>query len=58
MCAVLHIGFEPTVYQVSEADGQVDVCFQVLPNIMVDITAQATVTLNTISGSATCKLNN
>jgi hypothetical protein len=48
---VLPIGFEPTAYQVSEAEGQVEVCFRVQQNFILDVAAEAT--LNTQIGSAT-----
>ena len=47
---VLTIGFEPTTYQVSEAMGEIDVCFEVEENNVLDIAGQAI--LNTVSGSA------
>ena len=48
--AVFMIGFEPIVYQVGEAMGQIDVCFEVAENNVLDIAGQAV--LNTQSGSA------
>ena len=48
--AVLTIGFEPITYQVSEAMGQIDVCFEVEQNNILDIAGQAI--LNTQSGTA------
>ena len=48
--AVFTIGFEPITYQVSEAMSQIDVCFEVEENSVLDIVGQAV--LNTQSGSA------
>ena len=47
---VLTIGFEPITYQVSEAMGAIDVCFEVEENNVLDVTGQAI--LDTLSGSA------
>ena len=49
--ADLVIGFNPVTYQVSEIQGQVEVCFTVRENQLA-IPAQAI--LNTQIGSATC----
>ena len=47
---MLTIGFEPITYQVSEAMGAIDVCFEVEQNNVLDIAGEAE--LNTVSGSA------
>lgn len=47
---VLIIGFEPTIYQVTEAMGVVQVCFEVEQNNVLDVLGMAI--LNTASGSA------
>ena len=49
--SVLTIGFNPITYQVSEAMGQIDVCFEVEENNILDVAGQAM--LNTQSGTAT-----
>ena len=48
--AVLTIGFEPITYQVTEAMGAIEVCFEVEENNVLDVTGQAI--LDTLSGSA------
>lgn len=51
MHAVLTIGFERVMYQVSEAMGEINVCFEVEGNNVLDVAGGAI--LNTLSGSAT-----
>ena len=49
----LIIGFDPTTYEVSEAQGVIQVCFEVQQNNVLNIPGQAI--LNTQIGSATCE---